>query len=110
LRALAVTTATRSPALPDVPALAEFLPGYEATGWQGICSPKKTSQEIVDRLNTEVNAALTDADLGKQLADSFVSPLVGSAADFGNLIAQETEKWRKVMKLSAIKPDDRGHT
>jgi tripartite-type tricarboxylate transporter receptor subunit TctC/cytidylate kinase len=105
LRPLAVTTATRSPVLPAVPALTEFLRGYEATGWQGICLPKKTSPEIVNKLNTEINAALADSAVTKQIADLYGAPLVGSSDDFGKFIAKEGEKWSKVVKVGSVKPD-----
>jgi tripartite-type tricarboxylate transporter receptor subunit TctC/cytidylate kinase len=97
LRALAVTTATRLHALPDVPALAELFPGYEATGWQGLCAPKNTPPEIVNRLNKEINASLIALDIKTQLADMFASPLVGTPGDFGKLIERETEKWNTLI-------------
>ena len=97
LRALAVTTTTRSPVLPDIPALSETLPGYEASGWYGIAAPKTTPAEIIKRLNTQVNASLADANFQAQLADLGSSALAGSPADFSKLIADETEKWGKVI-------------
>jgi tripartite-type tricarboxylate transporter receptor subunit TctC len=105
LRALAVTTATRSDALPDVPTVGEFLPGYEASGWSGLGAPKATPAEIVDKLNKEINAALADPKIKARLADLGGTPLVGSPADLGKLIAEETEKWRKVIRAANIKPE-----
>jgi tripartite-type tricarboxylate transporter receptor subunit TctC/cytidylate kinase len=98
LRSLAVTTSTRVVALPDVPSLGEFLPGYEATGWQGLCAPKNTSTEIVAQLNHEINAALTDSNIRSRLARLHAMPLVGSPADFRLLIERETEKWSKLVQ------------
>jgi tripartite-type tricarboxylate transporter receptor subunit TctC len=105
LRALAVTTATRSPALPDLPTIGEFLRGYEASVWFGIGAPKNTPAEIVDKLNKEINIALADSKIKARLADLGGTVLPGSPADFGKLIAQETEKWGKMVKLVGIKPD-----
>src|SRR6516164_9676702 len=105
LRALAVTTATRSEELPDVPTVGEFVPGYEASSWYGLGAPKATPAEIVDKLNTEVNAALADPKMKARLADLGGTPLLGSPADFGKLIAEETEKWAKVVKFSGPKAD-----
>jgi tripartite-type tricarboxylate transporter receptor subunit TctC len=105
LRALAVTTATRSDALPDVPTVGEFVPGYEASGWFGIGAPKATPTEIVDRLNKEINAGLADPKIKERLADLGGTPLVGSPADFGRLIADETEKWGQVIRAANIKPE-----
>jgi len=105
LRPLAVTTATRSEALPDIPTVGEFVPGYEASSWQGVDAPKNTSAEIVEKLNTEVNAALGDPKMKARLADLGGTPLVGSPADFGKLIADETEKWAKVIKFAGIKSE-----
>jgi tripartite-type tricarboxylate transporter receptor subunit TctC len=104
LRALAVTTAARSDALPDVPTVGEFVPGYEASSWFGIGAPKNTPVEIVGNLNSEINAALTDANMKARLADVGGTPLVGSPADFGKLIVEETEKWGKVIRAANIKP------
>jgi tripartite-type tricarboxylate transporter receptor subunit TctC/cytidylate kinase len=98
LRPLAVTTSTRLPALPDVPALGEVLPGYEATGWQGICAPRNTPAEIVNALNKEINAALASSGIKALLANLYGAPLVGSPRDFGTLIERETDKWGKVVK------------
>jgi tripartite-type tricarboxylate transporter receptor subunit TctC len=105
LRALAVTTATRSEVLPDVPTVGEFVPGYEASAWYGLGAPKATPAEIVDKLNKEINAALADPKVKARLADLGGTPLLGSPADFGKLIAEETEKWGKVVKFSGAKAD-----
>jgi tripartite-type tricarboxylate transporter receptor subunit TctC len=104
LRALAVTTATRSPVLPDIPTVAEFVPGYEASFWTGIVAPRNTPMEIVEKLNKEVNAGLADLKIKARLAGMGATALPGSPADFGKLIAEETEKWGKVVKFADIKP------
>jgi tripartite-type tricarboxylate transporter receptor subunit TctC len=104
LRALAVTTAVRSPALPDIAAVGEFVPGYEASGWQGIGVPKATPPEIVEKLNREINAGLADAKIKARLAEVGGTVLPGSSADFGKLIAEETEKWGKVIRAANFKP------
>ena len=105
LRALAVTTATRSKALPDVPTIGEFVPGYEASAWQGIGAPDNTPAEIINKLNTEINAALGDPRMRARLSDFGGEALSGSSTDFGKLIADETEKWAKVVKFSGAKAD-----
>ena len=105
LRALAVTTATRSEALPDIPTVSDFVPGYEASAWYGIGAPRNAPTEVVDKLNKEINAALADTKMNARLADLGGTFLAGSPADFGKLIADETEKWGKVVKFAAIKPD-----
>ena len=105
LRALAVTTATRSEALPEIPTVSEFFPGYDASQWYGIAAPKNTPAEIVDKLNKEVNAGLADPKLKTRFADLGGTVLPGSPADFGKFIAEETEKWAKVVKFSGAKPD-----
>jgi len=105
VRPLAVTTTTRSDALADVPTVADFVPGYEASAWFGVGTPRNTPAEIVDRLNKEINAGLADPKLKARLADLGGDPLPGSPADFGKLIADETEKWGKVVKFAKIKPD-----
>jgi tripartite-type tricarboxylate transporter receptor subunit TctC len=105
LRPLAVTTTMRSETLPDVPTVSEFVPGYEVSNWFGVGAPKATPAEILDRLNTEINASLADPKLRARLADLGGTPLVGSPADFGKLIATETEKWAKVIRAANIKPD-----
>jgi tripartite-type tricarboxylate transporter receptor subunit TctC len=105
LRALAVTIAKRSEALPDIPTVGEFLPGYEASGWFGIGAPKNTPSEIIDKLNKEINAGLADPKMKARLADLGGDVLALSPADFGKLIAEETEKWAKVIKSAGIKPE-----
>jgi len=105
LRALAVTTAKRSDALPGIPTVGEFLPGYESSAWYGVAAPKNTPAEIIDKLNKEINAGLADPKIKARLADFGGTPLVGSPADFGKLIADETEKWGKVIRAANIKAD-----
>src|SRR5262249_42455654 len=105
LRALAVTAATRSDALADVPPVDEFVPGYEASIWFGIGAPKNTPTEIVDKLNNEINAAFADPNMKARLADLGGTVLAGSPADFGKLIADETEKWGKVIQAANIKTE-----
>jgi tripartite-type tricarboxylate transporter receptor subunit TctC len=105
LRALAVTSATRSPALPDVPSMAEFLPGYDASGWQALGAPKDTPFEIVNKLNNEINAALLDPSMEARLANLGYAPFPSSPAEFGKFIAEETEKWGKVIRAANLKPD-----
>src|SRR5262245_30142815 len=105
LRALAVTAATRSEALPDVPTVDEFVPGYEASGWSGLGAPKATPVEIVEKLNKEINAALADPKIRARLADLGGTPLVGSPVDLGKLIAEETEKWGKVIRAANVKAE-----
>ena len=105
LRALAITTATRLEALPDIPTVGEFVPGYEASSIFGLGAPKNTPAEIIDKLNKEINAALADPKFKARLADMDGTVLGGSPADFGKLIAEETEKWGKVVKFANIKPD-----
>jgi tripartite-type tricarboxylate transporter receptor subunit TctC len=103
LRALAVTTATRSDALPEIPKVGEFAPGYEASGFYGVGAPKNTPAEIVDNLNSEMNAALTEPKIKARLADLGSMVLAGSPADFVKFIAEETEKWAKVIRAAKIK-------
>ncbi len=105
LRALAVTTATRSPGLPDIPAVAEFVAGYDASSWHGVCAPRNTPSEAIERLNSEINAGLADPTLKQRLAalGGIVTP--GTPADFGRFVAEETEKWAKVVKFAGLKPD-----
>ena len=104
LRPLAVTTAARSEALPDLPPVGDFVPGYEASTWQGLGAPGNTPAEIVDKLNKEINAALSDPKIKARLADLGGTVLSGSPADFGRLIANETEKWGTVIRAANIKP------
>jgi tripartite-type tricarboxylate transporter receptor subunit TctC len=105
LRALAVTTATRLEVLPDVPTVGEFVPGYEASSWNGIGAPKGTPVEIIDKLNKEINAALADPNMKARVADLGGDVLTLSPTDFGKLIADETEKWGKVIRATNIKPE-----
>ena len=105
LRPLAVTTATRLEVLPGVPAVGEFVPGYEASAWQGIGAPKSTPAEIIERLNTHINAGLADPKMKARLADLGAIPIPMTPADFGKLIANETEKWGKAVQFSGAKPD-----
>jgi tripartite-type tricarboxylate transporter receptor subunit TctC len=105
LRALAVTTASRSAILPDIPTVGEFVSGYEASAWYGVGAPKNTPAEIIDRLNKEINAALADPKIKDRLADLGVTPTPMTPVEFGKLIADETEKWGKVVQAANIKPD-----
>ena len=105
LRALAVTTTARSDALPDIPTVGEFLPGYEASASYGIGAPKNTPAEIVDKLNEAINAGLADPTIKARLADLGGVPMPMSPADFGKLIADETEKWAKVIRAANIKAE-----
>ena len=104
LRALAVTTATRSPALPDVPAMGESVPGYDATQWYGLGAPRNTPVAIIGKLNSEIKAGLADPKLAARLAGIGVDTISMTSADFGNFIANETEKWGKVIRAAGIKP------
>jgi tripartite-type tricarboxylate transporter receptor subunit TctC len=105
LRALAVTTATRSPALPEVPTVGEFVPGYEVSTWYGLCARMGTPAEVIDKINKEINAGLADPTIKARLADLGGVTIAGSPGDFGRLIADETEKWAKVIRAANIKPD-----
>src|SRR5207249_6732384 len=105
LRPLAVTTAMRAEVLPDTPLMSDFLPGFEATLWFGVGAPKNTPAEIVDKLNREINAAFADPKMKARLAELGSTVLPGSPADFGKLIAEETEKWGKVVKFAGIKAE-----
>ena len=105
LRALAVTTALRSETLPDVPTVSEFLPGFEASTWSAIGVPKSTPPAIVEMLSKEINAALADPKIKARLADLGGTPFTGTPADFGKLVADETEKWGKVIKFAGIKAE-----
>jgi tripartite-type tricarboxylate transporter receptor subunit TctC len=105
LRALAVTTAARAQVLPDVPPVGDFVPGYETSQWYGMCAPGKTPAEIVGKLNREINTAIADPGMKARLAALGGEPLPGTPAEFGKLIAEETEKWAKVVKTAGLKPD-----
>jgi tripartite-type tricarboxylate transporter receptor subunit TctC len=105
LRALGVTTAVRSDALPDVPTIAEFVRGYEASLWYGIAAPKKTPADAIDRLNREINNGLANPQMRARFADLGATAIPGSPADFGKLIADETEKWGEIIRAGNIKPE-----
>jgi tripartite-type tricarboxylate transporter receptor subunit TctC len=105
LRALAVTTANRSEVLADLPTVSEFVPNYEASNWYGIGAPKNTPAEIVDKLNKEMNATLADPKFKARLADLGGTALSGSPLDFGKFVADETDKWAKVVKFAGVKAD-----
>jgi len=105
LRPLAVTSARRSELLPDLPTVGDFVPGYETSALQGVGAPRNTPAEIINKLNKEINAGLADPKIKTRVADMGGTVLAGSPADFGKLIADETEKWGKVVKLSGAKPD-----
>jgi len=102
---MGVTTATRSPALPDVPPLADFLPGYDASTWLGVRAPKDTPADIVDKLNKEISTALADPAMEARIANYGYTVFAGSPAEFGTFIAEETKKWGKVIRAANIKPD-----
>jgi tripartite-type tricarboxylate transporter receptor subunit TctC len=105
LRPLAVTTASRSEVLPNVPTVADFVPGFEASGWSGIGVPRNTPVEVVDKLNKEINAGLDNTRIKARLHDLGLTVLAGSSTDFGQLIADEIEKWAKVIKFAGIKAE-----
>jgi tripartite-type tricarboxylate transporter receptor subunit TctC len=105
LRGLAVTSTTRSAVLPDLPTVADFLPGYEASAWYGVVAPKKTPAELIDKMNAEINAVLATPVAKTRFADLGAFLLPGSPADFGKLLADESEKWGKVVKFSGAKVD-----
>ena len=105
VHALAVTTATRSDVLPDIPTVGDFVPGYEASAFWGIGAPRNTPAEIIDKLNKEINAVLSGPEPKRRLAEGGVTVLVGSPADFGKFVGDETEKWAKVIKFANIKPE-----
>jgi tripartite-type tricarboxylate transporter receptor subunit TctC len=105
LRAPAVTTTTRSQVLPEIPIMADFVPGYEASSWYGIGAPRNTPVEIVAKLNKEISAAVADPSIKARLGDLGTTALALSPADFGKFIAEETDKWAKVVKFSGAKPD-----
>jgi tripartite-type tricarboxylate transporter receptor subunit TctC len=103
LRPLAVTTSMRSPMLPETPAVSDFLPGYESSAWFGFATPKGTSVQVVDTLNKEINVALADPNVRARLTDLGLTVTAGSSGDFGKFIAEETDKWGKVVKFANIK-------
>ena len=105
LRALAVTTAGRSPALPDIPTLSEFQPGFEASAWIGIGAPRATPVEIIDKLNKEINAALVDPRMTARIADFAATVFVGSPGDLDSLVVEQTKKWGKVIRAANIKAE-----
>src|SRR5262245_44012701 len=105
LRPLAVTSATRSEVLPDIPTVGDFVPGFEASGWFGVGAPKNTPAEIVDRLNNEINAGLADPKMKARFAELGSSAFVSSSSDFAKFIAEETDKWGKVVKFAGIKQE-----
>lgn len=105
LRALAVTTPTRAEVFSELPKVGDFVPGYEASQWYGMAAPKNTPAEIIDRLNREINAALTDPKMRTKFAEIGGEPIAGSSSEFGRLIAGETEKWAKVVKFTGLKPE-----
>ena len=105
MRALAVTTASRSDLLPDIPTVGDFVPGYEASAFWGVGAPRNTPADIIDTLNREINAGLSDPKLRTRLAEGGGTVFAGSPADFGKFIAGETEKWAKVIKFAGIRPE-----
>ena len=105
LRALAVTGAARSDVLPDIPTVGDFVPGYESSGWHGVAAPKNTPTEIIDKLNKEINVALTEPRIKERIADLGGTVFAGSPSDFSKLIVEETKKWAKVIKFSGAKPE-----
>jgi len=105
LRALAVSTTTRSEALPEVPRVSDFVPGFETSDWAGVSAPKSTPSPIIEKLNTEINAVFTEPKFKARLADLGGTPFPGSPAEFGNFIADDTEKWAKVIKFAGLRPD-----
>jgi tripartite-type tricarboxylate transporter receptor subunit TctC len=102
---LAVTTTTRAEALPEIPTLGEFLPGYDVTAWNGVAAPKNTPAEIIGNLNKEINAVLAEPNVKARFAELGSSAVGGSAADYRMLLSEETEKWAKVVKFAGIKPE-----
>jgi tripartite-type tricarboxylate transporter receptor subunit TctC len=105
LRALAVTTATRSPALPNIPTVSDFVSGYESSSWHGVGVPKNTPTEIVEKLNKEINAGLADSEIKTRIADLGGVPMPMTPAGFGQFIAEETEKWSKVVRFAGAKAE-----
>jgi tripartite-type tricarboxylate transporter receptor subunit TctC len=104
LRPLGVTTAARSPALPEIPAVGDFVPGYEASSWHGVAAPKKTPAAIVERVNAEVNAVIADPMMKMRMAELGGVPMPMAPAEFAQFVADETEKWRKVVTFAGAKP------
>ena len=102
---MAVTTAVRSEVLPDIPTVGDYVPGYETSGWFGVGVPRNTPAAIIDKLNKEINAGLADPGIKARFADLEATVFPGSPADFGKLIAEETEKWGKVIRAANIKPE-----
>jgi tripartite-type tricarboxylate transporter receptor subunit TctC len=105
LRALAVTTATRSPLLPDVPTVGDFVPGYDTSAWYGIGAPRNTPKEVIDRLNAEINAGLSDPKIRARLSETGGTVVGLSPTEFGKLFAEEVERWAKVVKFAGLKPE-----
>jgi tripartite-type tricarboxylate transporter receptor subunit TctC len=105
LRALAVTTAVRSEALPDIPTVSEAVPGYESSGWVGVGVPTNTPAEIIEKLNGEINAGLADSKIKARLAELGGTPLAGTPSEFGTLIVEQTDRWARVIRTANIKPD-----
>jgi tripartite-type tricarboxylate transporter receptor subunit TctC len=105
IRPLAVTTAARAEALPDLPTLSDFVPSFEASAWTGVCAPRATPADVIERLNKEINSALADPYVRARFDDLGATVLPGSPTDFGNLVANETEKWATVIKTANIKPE-----
>jgi tripartite-type tricarboxylate transporter receptor subunit TctC len=105
LRALAISSATRSEAMPDIPTVGESVPGYEMSSWFGVGAPRQTPVDIINRLNKEINAGLADPNIKARLADADATPFVASPAEFGKFVADETEKWGKVIRAANIKAE-----
>jgi tripartite-type tricarboxylate transporter receptor subunit TctC len=105
LRPLAVTTAMPQAVLPGVPTVGQFVPGYEASGWQGVCAPRETPADIIDKLNRDINAGLADATFKAKLAALGGQPFPGTPADFGRFVAAETDKWGKVVREAGVKAE-----
>src|SRR4029453_13589471 len=105
VRPLAITTATRSGMLPDLPTMGDFVPGYEVSAWYGVGAPRGTPADAIDKFNREINAGLADSNMRARLAELGGTVLSGTPAEFGKLVADETEKWGKVVKFAGIKPD-----
>jgi tripartite-type tricarboxylate transporter receptor subunit TctC len=105
LRALAVTTATRSPALPDIPTLAEFQPGFEASAWNAFAAPKQTPAEVIDKLSNAIDAAIADPKIAARIADMGATPFHASPAELDKLVVEQTEKWGKVIRAAHIKAE-----